>query len=435
MSEVSSSQHKWQVCVVGAGPVGRTLAGIWDSAGHHVVLAVRDPNDPKHAAIRARLPLVALRALPPADATLLAIPGPAVAEFVSDQVDRLDGRLLIDATNNLTGGALHQLFLLGTQLPSSVVYRAFNTFGWETFRSEIAGEQPDLLYSGPDPGQRELVESLVGDTGMRPIYVGDGVPAADALDGLSRLWWLLAFRRGLDHTVAMRLLGDGQGDDALPRADPVRDDTRDEGPRRRVAVIGAGEVGRALGASFARAGHRVIYGGRGRPDAISASACPQSEQTRVVPVADALEGADVAVLTVPAGAVSEVVAEHRSGLSRCLVIDATNNLEPGRPDHSRDIIVSTVDGVRYARAFNTLGVEVLRYPGFADVAADMFFSSSEADRASVADLIRAAGMRPVWLGANRHDVVDDAFRLWMSLARTRGRRFAFRILTQDESRL
>jgi predicted dinucleotide-binding enzyme len=435
MSEVSSGKQKWQVCVVGAGPVGRTLAGLWDSAGHHVALAVRDPKDPKHAAIRPHLPLVELRALPPADATLLAIPGPAVAEFVSEQVNRLDGRLLIDATNNMGGGALHQLPLLGTWLPSSVVYRAFNTFGWETFRSEIAGEQPDLLYSGPDPGQRGLVESLIGDTGMRPVYVGDGVPAADALDGLSRLWWLLAFRRGLDHTVAMRLLGDGQEADALPRAAPVHDDAGDERSPFRVAVIGTGKVGTALGASLTRAGHLVIFGGRERPDAVSASADPQSGQTHVVPVADALEGADVAVLAVPAGAVPEVVAGHRRGLSQCLVIDATNSLEPGRPNHSRDIIVNTVDGVRYARAFNTLGVEVLQYPRFGSVAADMFFSSSEVDRASVADLIRAAGMRPVWLGANRHDIVDDAFRLWMSVARTRGRRLGFRVLTEDESRL
>ncbi len=351
MSEVSSGKQDWQVCVVGAGPVGRTLAGLWDSAGHHVTLAVRDPKDPKHAAIRPRFRLVELRALPPADATLLAIPGPAVTEFVSEQVDRLDGRLLIDATNNMAGGALHQLPLLGTWLPSSVVYRAFNTFGWETFRPEIAGEQPDLLYSGPDPGQRGLVESLIGDTGMRPVYVGDGVPAADALDGLSRLWWLLAFRRGLDQTVAMRLLRDGQEADALPRAGPVHDDARDEGPRLRVAVIGAGKVGTALGASLTRAGHVVIFGGHGHPDAVSASASadPQSEQTHVVPMADALEGADVAVLAVPAGAIPEVVAGHRRGLSQCLVIDATNNPEPGRPSHSRDIIVNTVDGVRYAR--------------------------------------------------------------------------------------
>jgi 8-hydroxy-5-deazaflavin:NADPH oxidoreductase len=421
------------VCVIGAGPVGRTLAGAWRSAGHDVSVAVRDPDDPKHADIREGLTLVRLGAWPETDATLLAVPGPAVAELVSEHSESLDGRVLLDATNNMALGSLHQLPLLLNSLPSCLVYRGFNTFGWEAFRSDIAGEQPDLLYSGPETNERRVIERLVADTGMRPVYVGAGLDAADVLDGLARLWWVLAFRRGFDHSLALRLLEGDQAGKSSDEPESAPDNPQGERIRLRVAIIGTGKIGRALGTAFVRAGHEVTLGARRPAEATSIEPLPKP--ANIVSIPDALVGADAAVLAVPATAVSDIASEHRTGLSGPLVIDATNNLGRGQSNNSRELIAGVVGDLRYARAFNTLGVETLRQPYFAGTAADMFFSSEEKDRALVADLIRAVELRPVWLGEHRHAVVDDAFRLWLSLAGTRGRHLALRVLTHEDSRL
>ena len=42
--------------------------------------------------------------------------------------------------------------------------------------------------------------------------------------------------------------------------------------------------------------------------------------------------------------------------------------------------MAAAPGVRYARAFNTLGFENLQNPRYGDAVGDMFFSSHEGDR-------------------------------------------------------
>jgi hypothetical protein len=86
--------------------------------------------------------------------------------------------------------------------------------------------------------------------------------------------------------------------------------------------------------------------------------------------------------------------------------------------------------VRYARAFNTLGGENMADPVFDGGPADMFFSCPEADRQTVESVIETVGLRPIFVGPDREELVDCVFRLWVALAMTqgRGRRLAFRVL-------
>jgi predicted dinucleotide-binding enzyme len=192
-----------------------------------------------------------------------------------------------------------------------------------------------------------------------------------------------------------------------------------------VTVIGSGNIGGTLGTAFARAGHDVTFGVRA-PLTARPEGAP--DDVEVTDVAGALARADVIVLALPGPAVAGLVREHSAVLDGRLVIDAANNMG-GRPANSHDVITTAVPGVRYARAFNTLGVENLREPEFAGERADMFFSAAEADQRTVADLIDAMGLRPVWVGENTHDTVDGMLRLWFALARRHGRHLAFRMLT------
>lgn len=193
-----------------------------------------------------------------------------------------------------------------------------------------------------------------------------------------------------------------------------------------VTVIGSGNIGGTLGAAFARAGHTVAFGVRDPATATPPEGAPDGVE--VVDVAGALARADVVVLALPGPAVAGLVGEHSAVLDGRLVIDATNTMSGGTAN-SHDVITTAVPGVRYARAFNTLGVENLREPEIAGERADMFFSAADADRSTVADLIQAVGLRPVWVGENTHDTVDGVLRLWFALARSHGRHLAFRVLT------
>ena len=191
----------------------------------------------------------------------------------------------------------------------------------------------------------------------------------------------------------------------------------------RIAVIGTGNIGSTLGAAWARAGHEVVLGSR-HPGQID----PPHGAT-VAKIADALAGADAVLLAVPAGAVDDVLSEHAAALAGPLVIDATNNLRDPVANAHRPI-VAAVPGVRYVRAFNSLGWENFAEPEFDGGPADLFFATTDAaDRAATEELITAVGLRPVYLGAGKQDAVDHALPLWFALMQERGnRRIAFRVL-------
>jgi len=190
----------------------------------------------------------------------------------------------------------------------------------------------------------------------------------------------------------------------------------------RVAVIGTGFIGGTLGRALAEAGHRVIFGSR-HPDNDDVGG---DSSASVVSVGEALGEADVVILAVPSSAVEQLAAQHGQSLVNRLVVDATNRMDR-TVVNSRSALPA---GVRYARAFNTLGGENMANPVFDEGRADMFFSCEEADRSRVELLIEGVGLRPVYVGANEEDLVDSLFRLWIALAvkQGRGRRLAFRLL-------
>jgi len=198
---------------------------------------------------------------------------------------------------------------------------------------------------------------------------------------------------------------------------------------RNVAVIGTGRIGGTLGRAFARAGHQVTFGIRGPADGTAAGDSGATEAT----IAGALAAADIVVLTVPGPAVAGLIAEHTGPLAGKLIIDATNKIGGDGPANSHTD-VAAVTGARYARVFNSLGVENLADPHFGTETADMIYSAPEADRPAVEDLIRAVGLRPVYAGEGAHEVVDGVLRLWFALAigQGRGRHLAFRVL--DDTR-
>lgn len=188
----------------------------------------------------------------------------------------------------------------------------------------------------------------------------------------------------------------------------------------RIAVIGSGNIGTTLGGAWHRAGHEVRLGSR--HPASASEGPPQAD------IAAALDGADVVVLALPAAAVDELLAEHAVALDGRLVIDATNRI--GAPSlNAAEAIAAAAPNARYVRAFNNLGWENFAQPTFGGVAADLFFSAPEADRATVETLISDVGLRPAYLGADKAALVDSVLPLWLALVKDRGqRRVAFRVL-------
>jgi hypothetical protein len=146
----------------------------------------------------------------------------------------------------------------------------------------------------------------------------------------------------------------------------------------------------------------------------------------VASVADALSRSDTVILALPGNAVADFAAENREAIEGKLIIDATNRM--GEPSSNSRSSLPT--GIRYARAFNTLGGENMADPVFAEGRADMFFSAPPSDRSIVEAVIEGVGLHPVYVGEDQEDLIDSLFRLWIALAmgQGRGRRLAFKLL-------
>ena len=187
-----------------------------------------------------------------------------------------------------------------------------------------------------------------------------------------------------------------------------------------IAVVGTGSVGTTLARIWHDAGLDVVLASR-TPEQTNIDGIP------LVPVAEALAGADIVVTAIPGTAMPEFLAQNAAALRDKVLVDASNSIGTPAMHHA-----AIAGGLTYFRAFNTLGVENFAEPDFDGITADLFYSGPQDKRDLVEPLIAATGMRGVWVGDGPQaaDLLDGLTRLWFTLAlqQGRGRHLAFRML-------
>ena len=110
-----------------------------------------------------------------------------------------------------------------------------------------------------------------------------------------------------------------------------------------IAIIGTGDVGHALGVSFAKQGHTIVYGSR-NPD--RGSVQDLIEETghgaTATTQAEAVVGADIVVLAVP-GMLVEEITLSLGDLSGKIIIDPTNPMERSSTGLSHAVVTSNAE--------------------------------------------------------------------------------------------
>jgi 8-hydroxy-5-deazaflavin:NADPH oxidoreductase len=203
-----------QIAILGVGHIGGTLGQKWAKAGHGIVFGVRDP-EAKRDSIKFEPDQVKvefaeiLPAIDQGEVVVIAIPGQAAAQLAADHARAFDGKIVIDASNNLRDDEMNCLGALQQGAPNAKVFRAFNSLGWEIFaQPEFDGQPADLLYCGADDIEAQrIVENLIADVGLRPVRVGD-LDLLNEVDGLVRVWLALARNLGHGRHLAFKVLTD-----------------------------------------------------------------------------------------------------------------------------------------------------------------------------------------------------------------------------------
>ena len=130
----------------------------------------------------------------------------------------------------------------------------------------------------------------------------------------------------------------------------------------RITIIGAGNVGQALGAGWRKSRHDVAYALR----STSGKSAEAVRNFRIVPLNEA-GNADLILLAVPWPAVPDALKSAGS-LAGKIVIDATNPLTPalelalGFSDSAGETVARLAPGARLVKAFNTTGAENMTKP-------------------------------------------------------------------------
>jgi predicted dinucleotide-binding enzyme len=205
----------------------------------------------------------------------------------------------------------------------------------------------------------------------------------------------------------------------------------------RIGIIGAGNVGGALGGGWARKGHEVTFGVR-HPEDPKVKKLLEETGARAASPAEAAAGAEVVVLATPWDA-TESAVRGAGDLAGKVLFDATNPLAPnlsglthGFDTSAAEQIASWAPGARVVKIFNTTGANNMANPDFHGTAATMFYCGDDAGAKSTAHQLAAdLGFDPVDAGnLEQARLLEPLALLWIRLAYLQGmgREIAFKLM-------
>ena len=170
-----------------------------------------------------------------------------------------------------------------------------------------------------------------------------------------------------------------------------------------IAIIGAGNVGRALATSAMRSGHSVTVSSSN-----GATAAKLAEETGAKAAASnraAAEGAELVVLAVPYTAMVDLLDDVGPALAGKIVVDATNPLKADgsglavEGTSGAEEIQKRLPRSRVVKAFNTQFASRQTDPRIAGLSIDGFVAGDdEAAKAVVLDLVKGMGFNPIDAG-------------------------------------
>jgi 8-hydroxy-5-deazaflavin:NADPH oxidoreductase len=174
----------------------------------------------------------------------------------------------------------------------------------------------------------------------------------------------------------------------------------------RIAIVGAGNVGKALSAAAVAAGHDVAVSATTKENAEEAAAAAGARAA--ANNADAVNGAEIVVLALPHAAVDEVANELGPALAGKVVVDASNPLNTTSTDlvtvgtSSAEDLQRQLPDASVIKAFNTTFASRHGSPTEGDAPLDAFIAGDDADaKAKVGELASSLGYRVIDAGSLR----------------------------------
>jgi predicted dinucleotide-binding enzyme len=180
--------------------------------------------------------------------------------------------------------------------------------------------------------------------------------------------------------------------------------------KRRIGIIGTGDVGKALAAGFIGHGHDVMIGSR-HPDKLAALREGLGNSLATGTLKEAVVFAEVVVLAVKGSAALDAVTGLGAELSGKIVIDTTNPIADaapingvlqfftGRNDSLLEQLQRALPKVRFVKAWNSVGAPQMVDPKFS-ARPSMFICGNDPDaKRVVSEVLQDFGWEAEDMGA------------------------------------
>jgi len=202
----------------------------------------------------------------------------------------------------------------------------------------------------------------------------------------------------------------------------------------KIAVIGHGNVGSALGKSWEKAGYQVTYGVRNKESySVKSFRSAYGGSPSIAVIPEAIASADVILLATPYAGALEFAEAHKDKLAGKIIVDATNPIGPGlvlsvgHTTSGAEQIAARAPNARVVKAFNTYGWENFadsRYPQGKPV---MFIAGDDRDATgTVSALAEKIGFQPeVTGGLTMARYLEPLAMIWIQMGRVQGRGAGF----------
>lgn len=201
-----------------------------------------------------------------------------------------------------------------------------------------------------------------------------------------------------------------------------------------IAIIGTGNIGTALGTSWAKAGHNINLGVRD-PENFKGKEMLKLGNVKAMPIADAVKASDVILIAAVPQATADIV-KSMGDVTGKVIIDAMNSVrvKPEGYNNTFEALTDLAKGAEIVKCFNSTGFENMAdpvYPGAVHI--DMYAAgdSVKAKDAAV-KLAKDAGFAECYnFGGNDKVALLESFALaWINLAimQGQGRGIAFKII-------
>lgn len=190
--------------------------------------------------------------------------------------------------------------------------------------------------------------------------------------------------------------------------------------KSKVAVIGLGNIGKAVASNLVKGNREVILASNKIEDA-NALASQLGTLAKPADVRTAIKEADIVIVSVWFSTIQELFKEYATELQRKIIIDPSNPIAPdgnggfkkiiGADESAGQILKGLVpSGAKLVKAFGSLGAASLAGEAFKNPAKVLFYASDDRSvNSTVEALIKDTGFEPVSIGGIDQSIKMEVF--------------------------